>query len=71
MAPQLAPRELSGGDCGVFVLVGPDKFEWIKLRSRADAAQLIAITEALAAEIRRDPAAIVELEITLREADDV
>jgi hypothetical protein len=44
--------ELSGGDCGVFVAVGPDKFEWIKTRSRADAEQLLAITEALAAEIR-------------------
>ena len=52
--------ELSAGDCGVFVPVGPDKFEWIKVRSRADAEQLIAITEALAAEIRRDPAAVVE-----------
>ena len=46
--------ELSVGDCGVFVLVGPDKFEWIKTRSRADAEQLIAIREALAAEMRRD-----------------
>jgi len=41
--------ELSAGDCGVFISVGPDEFEWIKTRSRADAEQLIAITEALAA----------------------
>jgi hypothetical protein len=34
--------ELRLADCGVFVLVGPDKFEWIKTRSRADAEQLIA-----------------------------
>ena len=46
--------ELSVGDCGVFVSVGPDKFEWIKTRSRADAKQLIAMREALAAEMRRE-----------------
>jgi hypothetical protein len=45
--------ELSVGDCGVFVRVGPDKFEWIKVKSRAEAEQLIALTEALAAKLRR------------------
>ena len=46
--------ELSAGDCGVFISVGPDEFEWIKTRSRADAEQLIAITEALAAGMPRE-----------------
>ena len=32
----------------------PDEFEWIKTRSRADAEQLIAITAALAAGMRRE-----------------
>ena len=46
--------ELSAGDCGVFISLGPDEFEWIKTRSRADGEQLIAITEALAAGMRRE-----------------
>lgn len=57
--------ELSPGDCGVFVPVGPDRFEWIKVGSKAEAEQLIAITEALAAEMRRDPAAVIELEMAV------
>ena len=38
----------------------------LKAAQVTDAEQLIAITEALAAEIRRDPAAVVELEMMLR-----
>ena len=58
--------ELSVGDCGVFVSVGLDKFEWLKTRSRADAEQLVAMKEALAAEARCTSAAVVELEMMLR-----
>ena len=46
--------ELSAGDSGVLVQVGPDRFEWVKTRSRADAEHLIATAKALAAEIRRE-----------------
>ena len=57
--------ELSVGDCELVIRVGPNKFEWVKTRSKADNEQLIAMMETLAAEIRRDPAAVVELEMML------
>ena len=44
--------EFADGDYGVFAQTGPDGFEWIKVKSKADGEQLIAMVEALAAEIR-------------------
>jgi hypothetical protein len=54
--------EFADGDYGVVVPVGPDKFEWIKTKSKAHGEQLIASMKPLVAEARRNPALVAELQ---------
>jgi hypothetical protein len=48
--------------------VGPDQFEWFKVKSKADAERLIAAMETITAEVRRDPSALRKLEALLKKS---